>query len=141
MALTPTEVAYRASELYELRMQERKRLDRIRMYLRGKPELTFLPPDVPRELQAIAMLSRVPLMGLIIKATVQQMFVDGYDATDKDAATRVWTPVGQATDPPAQVHRGLRGGLRGDPALGRGSSATVGPAAVTPADDRVLRRR
>ncbi len=95
MALTPTEVAYRASELYELRMQERKRLDRIRMYLRGKPELTFLPPDVPRELQAIAMLSRVPLMGLIIKATVQQMFVDGYDATDKDAATRVWTQVWQ----------------------------------------------
>lgn len=95
MALTPTEVAYRASELYELRMQERKRLDRIRMYLQGTPEMTLLPPSAPRELQAIAQMSRIPLMGLIIKATTQQMFVDGYTAQNQEAADLVWTQVWQ----------------------------------------------
>ena len=52
--LNPTEAAEKASELYEIRNRERKRLDTIRLYLQGRPELTYLPPDTPRELQALA---------------------------------------------------------------------------------------
>lgn len=90
MALTPAEAAHKASELYELKQQERKRLERIRAYLRGKPELTFLPPSTPREIQALALMARIPLMDLIVKATTQQMFVDGYNAENQEAADRVW---------------------------------------------------
>ncbi|WP_017602201.1 phage portal protein [Nocardiopsis lucentensis] len=96
MALNPAEAAEKASELFELRNQERKRLDRIRLYLRGKPELTYLPTSAPRELQALAIMSRINLMGLIVKATTQQMFVDGYTATDQDAADTIWTQVWQS---------------------------------------------
>lgn len=93
--LTPEEAAEKASELYEIRNQERRRLDRIRLYLQGRPELTFLPPDTPRELQALALMARVPLMGLIVKATTQQMFVDGYQTLDQDTADIIWRDVWQ----------------------------------------------
>ena len=96
MALTPTEAAEKASELYELKQRERKRLDTIRMYLKGKPEITYLPASAPRELQALAQMARIPLMDLIIKATTQQMFVDGYTAHDQAAADRVWATVWQS---------------------------------------------
>ena len=96
MALTPTEAAEKASELYELKQRERKRLDRIRMYLKGTPEMTYLPATAPRELQAIAQMARIPLMDLIIKATTQQRFVDGYTAEDQEAADRVWATVWQS---------------------------------------------
>lgn len=94
-ALSPRDAEEVASELFELRGQEGKRLDRIRTYLRGKPELTFLPTSAPRELQALAMMARIPLMELIIKATTQQMHVDGYTTQDTEDGDRIWREVWQ----------------------------------------------
>lgn len=94
--LNPTEAAEKASELYEIRNRERKRLDTIRLYLQGRPELTYLPPDTPRELQALAKMARVPLMKLIVNATTQQMFVDGYQSADTEAADTIWREIWQS---------------------------------------------
>src|SRR5690606_6224947 len=94
--LNPTEAAEKASELYEIRSRERKRLDTIRLYLQGRPELTYLPPDTPRELQALAKMARVPLMKLIVNATTQQMFVDGYQSADTEAADTIWREIWQS---------------------------------------------
>jgi len=45
--LNPTEAAEKASELYEIRNRERKRLDTIRLYLQGRPSSPICPPTPP----------------------------------------------------------------------------------------------
>ncbi|WP_165498695.1 phage portal protein [Streptomonospora litoralis] len=88
--MSPSETEEKASELFELRQSERRDLDRKRAYLRGDPELTWLPANTPRELQALARMSRVNLCELAVKATSQQMFVDGYTSENKAGASQVW---------------------------------------------------
>lgn len=84
--LTPSQAEEIASELFELRSKDRPRLDKIRDYLLNKQKLVWLPLGAPRELQALAQMARVPILPLIVKATTQQMFVDGIAATDEDDA-------------------------------------------------------
>lgn len=90
MPLSRSQSEEKASELFELRQSERKELDRKRAYLRGEPELTWLPAGTPRELQALARMSRVNLCELAVKATSQQMFVDGYSSDNEAGAAQVW---------------------------------------------------
>lgn len=90
--LTPAQAEEVASEVYELRSKESHRLRRIRDHLNGTEQLTWLPVGSPNELQALARLSRIPLLQLVVKNTSQQLEVDGYtNANDPEGRTwDVW---------------------------------------------------
>ena len=90
MPLTPGSAQEVVTELFELRSKDRRRIEKIRDYLTNEARLTWLPLGTPRELQALAQMSRVNMMPLAVKATTQQMFVDGYVSDDEDAAQIIW---------------------------------------------------
>lgn len=90
MALTPEQAEQAAAELFGLRGKDERRLTKIKEYMRGEPKLVWLPLGTPRELQALAQMSRVNMMDLVVKATTQQMFVDGYVSDDDTASEIVW---------------------------------------------------
>lgn len=90
MPLTPGSAQEVVAELFELRSKDRRRIEKIRDYLANEARLTWLPLGTPRELQALAQMSRVNMMPLAVKATTQQMFVDGYVSDDEEAAQIVW---------------------------------------------------
>lgn len=90
MPLTPGEAEEKASDLFGLRGKDRRRIEKIRDYLKNEARLVWLPLGTPRELQALAQMSRVNMMPLAVKATTQQMFVDGYVSEDEQAAEIIW---------------------------------------------------
>lgn len=93
MVLSPSEAEEAASDLHEMANRDRKRLDRIRDYLNNEQKLVWLPLGAPRELQALAQMARVPILPLVVKATTQQMFLDGIVTDDEDntkALNGIW---------------------------------------------------
>lgn len=94
MVMSADEAAEAANYLYHnVRSKERKRLEEIRSYLNNDQKLAWLPFGATPELQAISRMSRVNVADLVLKATTQQMFVDGYyseDAVTDDAVMRTW---------------------------------------------------
>src|SRR5512145_3284554 len=90
MPLTPGQAQEIVTELFELRSKDRRRIEKIRDYMTNEARLTWLPLGTPRELQAMAQMSRVNMMPLAVKATTQQMFVDGYASDDDEAAQIIW---------------------------------------------------
>lgn len=88
MALTAEQAEVVATDLYEIRNRDRDRLNKIKMYVQGEPRLTWLPPNAPRELQALAQMSRVNMTELVVRSGVQQLYVDGY--TSNNDTARVW---------------------------------------------------
>lgn len=90
MPLTPDQAEEKAAELFGLRGKDRRRIEKIRDYLKNEARLVWLPLGTPRELQALAQMSRVNMMPLAVKATVQQMFVDGYVSEDEQDAEIIW---------------------------------------------------
>lgn len=90
MALTPIQAQNVAADLFEMRSKDRRRIEKIRDYLTNEARLTWLPLGTPRELQALAQMSRVNMMPLAVKTTTQQMFVDSYLSDDEEAAQIIW---------------------------------------------------
>lgn len=90
MPLNPGQAQEVANEMFEMRSKDRRRIEKIRDYLNNEARLTWLPLGTPRELQALAQMSRVNMMPLAVKATTQQMFVDGYLSEDDTAAEIIW---------------------------------------------------
>ena len=90
MALTADEAELTATDLYEIRNKDRNRLNKIKMYVQGEPRLTWLPPNAPRELQALAQMARVNMTELVVRTAVQQLYVDGYASQDTEGAQQVW---------------------------------------------------
>lgn len=90
MALTADEAELVATDLFEIRNQDRNRLNRIKMYVQGEPRMAWLPPNSPRELQALAQMSRVNMIELIVRTATQQLYVDGYTSDDAASAQAVW---------------------------------------------------
>jgi len=90
VALTPDQVQARAQELLKIRGREKERLDKIRMYVRGEPELTWLPPDAPLELKALANIAKVNILRLVPESETQSLYVDGYRRENTGHAKAVW---------------------------------------------------
>lgn len=90
MALTADEAELIATDLYTIRNKDRDRLNKIKMYVQGEPRLTWLPPGAPRELQALAQMSRVNMIELVVRTSVQQLYVDGYTTADQGDAQTIW---------------------------------------------------
>lgn len=62
----------------EWRKLEAKRLAKIHLYLRGKQDFDWLPTGVPDEVQRLARMSHVNIMGFVVNAAAQSLYVDGY---------------------------------------------------------------
>lgn len=92
--MNDTQAAETAHYLYhQVRSKERNRLEEIKSYLDNDQKLAWLPFGSSNELQAISRMSRVNVTDLILKATTQQMFVDGYFSVDPDVDSdimRTW---------------------------------------------------
>lgn len=108
MALAENEVTRKVTELLEHRSAERRRLERIWLYLRnfelerphqqsiewnGLGPLRWLPSDAPMEIRRLAALSRVNFLKYVVNAGTQVMYVDGYrepKAADDQPSWEVW---------------------------------------------------
>lgn len=89
MPLTPEE----ARALVKDRMwpgwkREKERLDRIDRWYRWSPDEIQLPRGVTREHRALAEMSKVPWLQLVVTAAAQAMYVDGYRTELDDPASR-----------------------------------------------------
>lgn len=95
MVMSADEAAEAANYMYHsVRSKERKRLEEIQSYLNNDRKLAWLPFGATPELQAISRMSRVNVADLVLKATTQQMFVDGYyseDSATDDSVMRTWS--------------------------------------------------
>lgn len=76
--LTESQAIDRAQELLRMRAAEAERLTKIHDYRAGQQKLLALPQGVPTEVRRLAQISRVNLLGLVVKAYTQSMYVDGY---------------------------------------------------------------
>lgn len=95
MPLTQDAATARAKELLEYRQAERGRLDRIRGYLYDDPDWrpTWLDSSAPREVQALARISRVNMLPFVVDARSHAMYVDGFRtprSADDVPAWEVW---------------------------------------------------
>lgn len=70
---------------------EHVRLRRYVRYIRGRQKLPWLPDNVDSEYRDIALKSASNWLDLVLRASVQGLYVDGYgDAGDSDLWDRVW---------------------------------------------------
>lgn len=99
MQLSPAECkALVHDKLWPGWQAESERLDRIDRWYRWRQDPILLPRKTTLELRRLAELSRVPWLHLVVTATAQAMYVDGYrshidgDPTDDGLSTpwRIW---------------------------------------------------
>lgn len=77
--LSPTQAkALVKDQLFPGWESERDRLERIDCWYRWRQEEIKLPRKATQELRQLAELSRVPWLSLVVTATAQAMYVDGY---------------------------------------------------------------
>lgn len=86
-----TELAMR---LKEKRSLEQGRLIELSKYYSNNLELTFLPRDLPREIQALASISRLNFMKFIVDSAAQSSFVDAY-MNENDPEGVLWREIWQ----------------------------------------------
>lgn len=77
--------------------KERKRLDRVDLWLGHRHEDPVLPRSISPELRSLLELSRTPWLSLVVKAVVQGLYVDGY-ASSVDGTTEGPWKTWQAND-------------------------------------------
>jgi len=131
-------------ELYPKWEHERDHLDLIDRWLRWKQDKIPLPRKATPELQALAALSKVPWLSLVVTATAQALYVDGYrsrldpagatdDAVEDEVSPpwRTWLANGMDRRQIAVHRAGLGYGysfvkvLPGEDPLTRGSQAVI----------------
>jgi hypothetical protein len=87
--LTTAEAAVQLRAMIALREERMSRLDRIRSYVRDEQDQHWILAGVPTEMRALARISRVNLLRLVVDSVAQSMYVDGYrgrgEAEDQDA--------------------------------------------------------
>jgi len=86
-------------ELYPGWDRDKRRLDRIDWWYRWEQEDVPIPRKATQELKRLALLSRVPWLSLVVTATAQAMYVDGFRseldrddtaADDEERASPPW---------------------------------------------------
>lgn len=90
-------------ELYPKWEHERDHLDLIDRWLRWKQDKIPLPRKATPELRALAALSRVPWLSLVVTATAQAMYVDGYRSRLDPAGATDDATEGVEVSPPWQT--------------------------------------
>lgn len=91
MALSDARIKEQVKLLLEYRDGERRELDAIRRYWRGRQKLpAAIPTGTPNEVKVMAQSSRVNVMPIVVNSLVQSMFVDGFRAKDEKDDLDVW---------------------------------------------------
>jgi len=90
--LTPDEAIERASNLRDLQAGERSALDEVRRYWKGRQRLPRTIPQagVPREVKALALMSRVNVLEIVVESLSQSLFVEGFRAPREADNIAVW---------------------------------------------------
>ena len=84
MVLSQKDAVEQTRQMIEWRKAEAKRLTKIHAYLRGQQEFDWLPAGVPDEVQRLARMSHVNIMGFVVNAAAQSLYVDGYRSKELD---------------------------------------------------------
>lgn len=88
--LSPEDATARARELISFREAEKTALDKIHQYARGKQPAIVVPRGSPREVTALAKISRVNVMGIVISCLAQALYVDGFRGAKDPEDAPAW---------------------------------------------------
>lgn len=93
MPLSPDEAVAQARVMIGFRDAERKSLNKIHDYVRGKQPNVSVPKGSPAEVRALARIARVNVLQIVVNSLTQALFVDGYRAprdADDAPAWDIW---------------------------------------------------
>ena len=80
---TEAEIIGIAKELHATHLRELEELDVLRRYVTGKQAMPLvIPRDAPREVSEMARISRINIIGIVVNALVESLFVDNLRAVD-----------------------------------------------------------
>lgn len=77
MVLSPSAALDQAKRMIDYRSAEQPRLDRIHEYVMDEQRLEWLPTGTPDEVQRLAKMARVNVLGFIVNSSTQSLYVDG----------------------------------------------------------------
>lgn len=91
MPLSTDRVIEQARILYDFHLAERRQLDVVRRYWKGRQALPAVIPSTARnEVRVMARSSRVNVMPIVVNSLVQSMFVDGFRSKREADDLSVW---------------------------------------------------
>lgn len=92
MALSPEQAVDRARLLYQQREAERRRLDEVRRYWKGRQKVPVaIPAGVPPEFTVLVRASQTNFIDLVIESMAQSMAVEGFRARREADNAEVWS--------------------------------------------------
>lgn len=90
MALSKEQVIEQTRLMLDWRRQDAYRLDLLYRYYHGTQQFVWLSTDVPTEVQKIAEMSRVNVLGLAVDSVAQTLYVDGYRSPSEEGEAPAW---------------------------------------------------
>ncbi len=85
--LTPDQAVAQARILKQYQDAERRQLDVVRRYWKGRQKLlAVIPSSAPREVKTMARIARVNICPIVIDSLAQSTFVDAFRAKNGDAS-------------------------------------------------------
>lgn len=91
MALNDSEAVEKARLLKGYYQAERRRLDTVRRYWKGRQGLpAVIPNNSPREVKAMARMARVNICPIVVDSLAQATFVDGFRGKSEAEDHAVW---------------------------------------------------
>ena len=91
MPLSAKQVQDQARILYRYHLAERRELDVVRRYWKGRQALpAVIPTSAPNEVRVMARSSRVNVLPIVVNSLVQSMYVDGFRAAREADDLEVW---------------------------------------------------
>ena len=91
MAIKPSAAVAQAKEMFELQSSERRKLDAVRRYWRGRQALpAAIKAGSPHEVKVMAASSRVNMMPIVVNSLVQSAFVEGFRDPDGEIDHEIW---------------------------------------------------
>lgn len=79
-----------ASKLLAMREEEQRRLQKIAAYMRGDQASVYVPRGARQEYRWLIRRAKVNMLPLVVTATAQALFVDGYRPEKTDENAKAW---------------------------------------------------
>jgi hypothetical protein len=91
--LTADELVGIADSMNEQHGAERQDLDTLRLYATGRQRMPLvIPQDAPSEVRELARLSRINIIGIVVKALVESLYLDNIREVDTGSDEPVMPP-------------------------------------------------
>lgn len=107
--LSPDQAIAQARKLKQRQDGERRQLDVVRRYWKGRQKLpAVIPMSAPREVKTMARIARVNICPIVIDSLAQSTFVDGFRSKAEDSSSEAVWQVWQANKMDARqtgIHR------------------------------------